>query len=271
MGDLERAVRIYRSVESLVNCAACVLAVYLAAANVLRAAKWPDEETWQPWTAWFVGLLVAALFVPLFALLKYFDANQEKRDKQAAQETVQQRELDADMARLCQEIAAALARVCQGLSLDKVAVQVWLCNEKSGAFDRRWQFFLPFDRVASGIVWRKGLGVAGTAWALNRDLAVQVTALKQLAQAEFEQLPVDDRYGMSYDQFQSSAYTGIIAVRLYDHKAGDTLLGMLVIDYTGTTHFDCLSAAMSDPAVSKTVGACARLLSTATFLRSDDD
>lgn len=269
---MKRTVRTYRSIETWVNCVACVLALYLAGANILRAAKWPNEATWQPWTASFVALLVAALFVPLFALLKYFDAKQEKRDKQAAEETVEQRVLDADMARLCQEIAAALARACHGLSLDKVAVQVWLCDEKSGKFDRRWRFFLPFDRVASGIVWRKGLGIAGMAWALNRDLAVQITTLKALSRAEFEQLEPHDRYGMSYDQFQSSAYTGIIAARLYDHKAGDTLLGMLVIDYTGDDGFDCLSTAMAnDASVSKAVGTCARRLSTATFLRSTDD
>lgn len=167
------------------NCVACALAVYLAGANILRAAKWPNEAIWQPWTGWFVALLAAALFVPLFALLKYFDAKQEKRDKQAAEETVEQRVLDADMARLCQEIAAALARACHGLSLDKVAVQVWLCGERSGVFDRRWRFFLPFDRVASGIIWRKGLGIAGMAWALNRDLAVQISDLKTVPRAEF--------------------------------------------------------------------------------------
>lgn len=264
-----RLVGAYRSIETPVNCAACALALYLAAANVLGAAKWPDEATWQPWSAWFILLLVSALVVPLFALLKYFDAKQEKRDKQEAQETVAQRELDADMARLCQEIAAALAHACQGLSLDKVAVQVWLCDEHSGLFDRRWRFFLPFDRVASGIVWKKGLGVAGTAWAQGRNLAVPIKAIKELSQAAFERLAPDDRYGMEYDQIQSSAYTGIIAVRLYAHATGDTLLGMLVIDYTGDGDFGCLSAAMSnDPAVSKAVGACARRLSTATFLRS---
>jgi hypothetical protein len=269
--SVNRIVQAYRSIETGVNCAACLLALYLAGANVLRAAKWPNEAAWLPWTAWFVVLLVAALFVPLFALLKYFDAAQEKRDKQAAEKTVEHRVLDADMARLCQEIAAALARACHGLSLDKVAVQVWLCDETSGKFDRRWRFFLPFDRVASGIAWRKGLGIAGTAWAINADLAVSITTLKQLSREAFETLAPNDRYGMSYDQFQSSAYTGIIAARLYDHRTADTLLGMLVIDYTGEDGFDCLSTAMSkDAGVSKTVGACARRLSTATFLRSND-
>jgi len=138
----------YRKVETPVNLAVFALALYLAGANILRAAKWPDEATWLPWTAWFVALLVAALVVALFALSKYFDAREEKRDRRAAEEKLEQRLLDVDMARSCQEIAAALARACPGLSLDTVAVQVWLCDEASGAFERRWRFFLPFDRVS---------------------------------------------------------------------------------------------------------------------------
>ena len=254
--------RAYRRIETLVNVIAFVLATYLAGASVLRAAKWPNEHAWQPWTGWFIALLFSAVVVPLFALLKYFDAKQ-------AEKTVQESQLDADMARLCQEMAAALARVCQGLSLDTVAVQIWLCDEASGKFDRRWRFFLPFDRPASGIVWRKGLGIAGTAWAQGRDLAVSIKKLKELPRAQFEGLPDGEGYGMTYAQTQSSAYTGIIAVRLYNQEAGDALLGMLVIDYTGDGQWDCLSEAMTKPEVYKIAGACARRLSAAKFLRSD--
>ncbi|HWY19120.1 MAG TPA: hypothetical protein VNY27_10485 [Solirubrobacteraceae bacterium] len=268
---MKRVVHTYRGVETLVNWIAFVLATYLAGASVLRAGKWPNEHAWQPWTGWFVALLLSAVVVPFFALLKYFDARQEKLDKQAAEKTTEESQLDADMARLCQEMAAALARVCQGLSLDKVAVQVWLCDEASGQFDRRWKFFLPFDRLASGIVWRKGVGIAGTAWAQDRDLAVSIKALKELTLTEFEGLPNGAGYGMTYAQTQSSAYTGIIAVRLYNHEAGDTLLGMLVIDYTGDDQWDCLATAMDHPEVYTTAGACARRLSAAKFMRSDHD
>ncbi len=226
-----------------------------------------ERHAWQPWTGWFIALLFSAVVVPFFALLKYFDAKQERLDKQEAEKTVEQRQLDADMARFCQQIAAALARACRGLSLDTVAVQVWLCDELSGQFDRRWRFFLPFDRLASGIVWRKGLGIAGTAWAQDRDLAVPIKALKKLALAQFEELPDGAGYGMTYEQIQSSAYTGIIAVRLYSQETGETLLGMLVIDYTGHDQWDCLSKAMDHPEVSETAGACARRLSAAKFLR----
>lgn len=261
---MERVVRAYRRIETLVNVIAFVLAAYLAGASVLRAAKWPNEHVWQPWTGWFIALLFSAVVVPFFALLKYFDAKQAER-------TVEESQLDADMARLCQEMAAALARICRGLSLDTVAVQIWLCNEASGRFDRRWRFFLPFDRLASGIIWGKGLGIAGTAWAQDRDLAVSIKALKELARAEFEALPDGAGYGMTYAQTQSSAYTGIIAVRLYNHEAGDTLLGMLVIDYTGDDQWDCLAKAMNNPEVYKIAGACARRLSAAKFLRSGHD
>ena len=203
MASLGRVVGAYRSIETSVNCVACVLASYLAVANILRAAKWPGDSTWMPWTAWFVALLASALFVPLFALVKYFDARQEKRDKHAVEERLEQRALGADMARLCQEIAAAFAHACPALSLGHMAVQVWLCDEASGMFDRRWRFFLPFDRVASGIAWRRGLGIAGTAWAQNRDLAVRTQPLKDLSRAEFDALTPEARYGMTYDQIKA--------------------------------------------------------------------
>lgn len=198
--------------------------------------------------------MVAAIVVPAFALLKSFDAQEQKR-------TAEEYELDSDMARLCQELAAALSHECADLRLDAVAVQVWLCDEQSGAFDRRWRFFLPFHRNASGIVWRRGIGVAGTAWEMGQNLMVSLTPLRTLSREEFERLPKHERYGMSFEQFRNaSAYTGIIAVRLYSHDTGDRLLGMLVIDYTGEGSFDCIKQSFEgSPTVAAAVGACARL------------
>jgi hypothetical protein len=247
-----------------------VLAAYLAVGTALAGAEWPHKDTWRPWSVPFVLMLIAAVSVPLYALLKYFDARQQKVETERAQKTTQERELDADMARICQEIAAAISRECRTLSLDEMAVQVWLCDEASGRFDRRWRFFLPLERNASGIEWRKGVGVAGTAWALSRNLVAPLDPLRDLTLKQYEALPEDRRYGMSHDQLRStSAYTGIIAIPLFTAETGSTLLGMLVIDYSGDSSFECMEKSMKKPAVSKTVGSCARRLSTASFLRED--
>lgn len=62
-----------------------MLGAYLAGANVLRGAKWPEEATWQPWKVWFIFILVAAVYVPLFAFYKALDAHYESKDRQRAE------------------------------------------------------------------------------------------------------------------------------------------------------------------------------------------
>jgi hypothetical protein len=267
---VRRVVLTYRRAGSFVDLVAFVCAVYLAATSLLKSVKVPDEATWQPPRVWFWLMLVSALVVPLFALLKALDAREERRDKEQAQAREEQSQLDADMARICQTIASVFSRHCDHLRLDDMAMQVWLCDEETGLFDRRWRFFLPFDRKASGIAWGRGVGIAGSAWQQDRDLAVDLSELRQLPRGEFDRLPDKRKYGMTYENVRSSsAYTGIIAVRLFSEKTADTLLGMLVIDYTGQDAFDCMEAALEEAAVSQVIGWCARRLADATFLREE--
>ena len=263
----KRFVHAYRRRRNAVNFLAFVFGAYLAIAAILEGAQQPSATAWQPWSIWFIAGLVAAIVIPAFALLKGLDA-------QHAERTAEARELDADMARICQEIAAAISHECDELRLEHLAVQVWLCDEATGAFDRRWRFFLPFDRKASGIVWRRGLGVAGTAWASKRDLVAPLASLRQMSQSEFEKLAEHDRYGMSYEQLgAASAYTGIIAARLHTEQTGDKLLGMLVIDYSGKDGFDCVSDSLKASPVVAAIGACARRLSASNQRRraNEDD
>jgi hypothetical protein len=77
---------------------------------------------------------------------------------------------------------------------------------------------------------------------------------------------------MDYDHLRgASPFTGIIAIRLYAESTGSTLLGMLVIDYSGSDSFDCMEKSMKKYEVSKAVGACARRLSSASFLREGEN
>jgi hypothetical protein len=198
------------------------------------------------------------------------DARVEAREKEEATRREEWALLDVDIGRFCQEIAFQLSRLCSGLRLDETAVQVWLCNAETNEFERRWRFFLPYQRKPSGITWRKGLGVAGAAWEQGRDLAVDLVGLKALSEAQFTALSEADRYGMSYKLVQSSAYTGIIATRIFAVETKDTLLGMLVIDYVGTNAFICLQQAIGDPTISSIIGSCGRRLAEATFVREDN-
>lgn len=259
-----KLVALLRRIEVPLNVVALVLAVYLAAGNLLKGAKYPDEATWLPWTGWFIGLLVAALFVPIFALWKFFDAREEKKDKRTAEAERDRARLDADMAVLCQQVAAAIARRCPNLNLDHLAVQIWLCND-DGTFDRRYRFFLPYDRQPSGVQWRKGRGVAGMAWKRNKDLAVDLQAVhsrrRELGEKAFDALPSDQRLGMTYAQLATTEkYAGIVAMRLFSTAAAPELLAMLVLDVTGVEDFAAVAASVEMPEIAQAVGACARRL-----------
>ena len=248
-----------------------VLGVYLAGGNVLRGAKVPNEAAWSPLSVWFIGLLVCAVYVPLYALYKALDAYLETKDRKAAQTAELRQSLDHDLDLVCQQAAAAIASRCPALHINDIATHVWLCRE-DGSFERRGQFFLPHLRKRSGIAWRRGKGVAGLAWEANRDLAADLRALHQerqrLGPADFDALPAPKRYGMTSEEFEAAGrYTGIVAIRLFSTEAEPKLLAMFVIDYIGTTEFDCVAAASREREVASLLGGCERRLTEA--LRSD--
>jgi len=155
---MRRVVLAYRRLGVWAEVAGFTSAAYLAVANVLRGAEVPSEEVWQAPRVTFWMILATAVVTPAFALVKTLDAREEKSDKRLAARGKEQAVLDADMSRFCQEIAFQLSRLCPNLRLDETAVQIWLCDERTEVFDRRWRFFLPYDRKPSGIQWRKGLG-----------------------------------------------------------------------------------------------------------------
>lgn len=262
---MRSAIEKLRKADVALNVVAAVLGIYAAAANVLRGAKAPDAGFWDPWGAPFSVLLAAVVFVPLFALYKYLVARYESEERLSAERERDRSRLDADMAIHCQQIAAALAHQCPQITLDQMAISIWLCEAK-GRFDRRYRFFLPHDRKPSGIDWRKGVGVAGMAWKLNRDLATELSQVRrlrdELGEKRFDELPPDERWGMTYEDFgASNSYAGIIAMRLFPHvDPGDDPLGILVVDYSGDGSFDCLVDAVKKQPVAREIGAAARTL-----------
>jgi hypothetical protein len=260
---MRHLIRALRRIETPLNVVAAVLALYLAAATAFRSAKYPSDGFWAPWDAPFVGILVAALFVPLFALLKYLDAKEEKRDKEAREGERDRALMDSDMLVAVQVVAAALARACPQVAAHDMAVQAWLCQE-DGSFDRRYRFFLPYDRPRSGVTWRRGVGIAGTAWEERRDLAEDLSnlqaRLRSLGPGRFDALPAPERFGMTAAQVAATGrYAGIIARRLFDQAS--TVRAVLVVDYTGAGEFPCLKEAVSDDqTVLQAIGACERTL-----------
>ena len=246
------------------------LGLYLAAGNVLRAAKWPCEEFWEPWSAAFIALLVSAVYVPAYALYKALDAYFEREERQAAERTSARSQADRDLELLCQQVAAQIAETCPAVQINDLATQIWLCRQ-NGEFERRYRFFLPHLRKSSGVVWRRGKGVAGLAWARNQDLVSDLTKLqerrKALGPSGFNQLPLDERYGMDDAELAStSAYTGIVASRLFSTDPARRLLAIFVIDYTGRDGFDCVANAARSRQMSTLLGACEQRLTQASSI-----
>jgi hypothetical protein len=250
-----------------VAAVALVLAVYLAIANVLRAAKWPHESTWAVGTVWFWAILVAAVFVPLFAFYKALDAYFEKRDKEVSEESQAKLQLTEDLRLLCQQTVAAIADQCKGVEVNDIAVQIWL-TRPDDIFDRITRFFLPQERRSSGIEWRKGHGIAGTAWQIDDDLYSDLRPLRRklgrLGSRKFNALPAQERYGMTSKEVKASRYTGICAIRIFSEAPGQPLLGFFIVDYVGTTGFDCVADSLAKRPVDTYIGGAGRFLTAWT-------
>jgi hypothetical protein len=252
--------------ETLANVLGAVVAIYAAAGTFLLGAKVPSEHFWHAWRWPFILLLVAIVFVPLFAIYQYSDARREASAKRSSDRERDRALLDADMAIHCQQLAASLSHECPEVSLDDLAISIWLCWP-DGEFERRYRFFLPYDRQPSGVHWRRGVGVAGQAWERKENLAVDLTDFNQkrrtMGPARFETLPPQARYGMTNEDFdRTDLYTGVIATRLFaPHRApGADPLAVVIVDYSGERKFDCLKQAMRKTKVRQVIGAAARTL-----------
>ena len=208
---------------------AMVLGVYLAVATLLRAAR-HHGTAWEPWHPLFIAMVAAAVFVPAYTFLRALDARELRAD--AAKSKLQN-----DLELLCQRSVSAIANHCQDATVNDLSVQVWICRSDD-TFDRRAVFMLPEARPHSGIVWRKGKGIAGSAWAERSEFGADLGPLKSqlagLGDRAFDRLPEEQRYGMTASEVRKTfQYAGIYAIPLFALDDPEATLGIYVIDYTG--------------------------------------
>lgn len=261
---LRRAVTAIRRFEVPLYVVTAVLGTYLAAANVLRGAKAPDEAFWGPWKVAFVAILVCAVYVPLYALYKALDAHYEKRDRSEVAAEQARARLVRDLEVACQRVVADIAEHCPEVEPNHLAASVWLCAD-DGSFDHAARFLLPYERKGSGTVWARGRGVAGMAWAndvdLRSDLRPLYECLDRLGDAAFDDLEPGERFGLSANEVRNTSdYSGICAIRLFGSEAGK-VAAIFVVDYTGSDHFACVAEATREPRVKAWLGGCERRLS----------
>jgi hypothetical protein len=234
-----------------------VLALYLAAGNILRGADWPSEGFWHPWSVAFVGLIITALYVPVYALYKALDAHYERLEKEEAEAANERATLDRDLQVVCQRVVSGIADGCPGVEINDLGAHVWLC-QSDGSFDRRARFLLPEARKRSGVSWGRGKGVAGMAWEEEKDLLADLRpvheTLRRLSREEFDALPARERHGLTASELESTlAYTGVCAIRLF---AKDAFVGLFLIDYTGQDQFNCVAEMSAKRPVSTAIAAC---------------
>jgi len=256
--------------DLFVNVVTAVLAIYLAAGNILSGVGVPSEAFWSPWKAPFIGLLVAAIYVPIYGLYRALDAHYEAQDREEAEAEKKAAERQQDLNIYCQQAAAAILGRCPQTAINELAVQVWLCR-KDGGFDHRARFYLPHYNKVSGVEWRKGKGVAGTAWIRMTPVAADLAALRTkweaMGEKAFGELPADERFGMTYKEVQASSDSrGAVAIPLFSTESSPagssrTILGIFLVDYTAEDGgFPCIKSAVNDWSVRSILGACETVL-----------
>lgn len=264
---LRKARDAIKRIEVPLYVVTAVVALYLAAGNLLRGAKWPDEATWAAWSGWFVALVAAAVYVPVYAFYKALDAHYERVDKDTAELARAKTALDVDLQLICQRVVSAVSEACPRVGINDLAAHVWLC-QADGSFDRRAFFTLPEQRKSSGIAWRKGKGVAGMAWAGDEDLRSDLRGLHrtldEVGPADFDRLSEKARHGLTAAEVLSSRqYTGVCAIRLFAREKTPRLIGVFIIDYMGEDEFDCVAEASKRRPISTLLAGCEGILSAA--------
>lgn len=122
-----------------------------------------------------------------------------------------------------------------GLKHHEIGVNVWLVKGAKG-FRRleRAASEVAQPRKVTPIIWIKGKGIIGEAWARNSPRAADMDRVRRMLSTEevFCSLPREDRFRLSWNEFQmTSRYHAVLAVPLHRRRFSSyTVKGVLAID-----------------------------------------
>jgi hypothetical protein len=109
--------------------------------------------------------------------------------------------------------------------------------------------------LPSEVTWTKGKGVIGRCWELNSDVGVDLAKhfapYRSLTEAEWDALPSDERFGLSYLEFKRTEHLGpVVATPM--QEADGTIIGVVSVDGPPGTY-----TRLSSEPVREAIGAAA--------------
>jgi hypothetical protein len=189
---------------------AFVGAVY-ALSELFKSEEVPSADAWKIWNPLSIVLLVSGTLGAIGGgLILYGYDRRLKRN-----------ESDEELVETCKGVwhIAIKALAVPRLKMDMVGVHVWAVRGIKGAqtLERRAKFTLQPDRRETHILWRKGKGAMGIAWAENDPKIASISAVEGRATSEddFRRLSREERFGLTWPEFKKSKhYRAILAIPL---------------------------------------------------------
>jgi hypothetical protein len=148
-----------------------------------------------------------------------------------------------------------------GIDMTGVGVHVWAVKGLKGFryLERRATFVLEARR-SSNVVWRKGVGAVGLAWAEDEPLVANVEHLAATATSErlFSEIPRRNRFGLSWREYRRSRhYRSILAIPLRRHTR---VLGCLSVDVKPDGYADLLDTLSRQDQFNNVLAVCEAVL-----------
>jgi hypothetical protein len=219
--------------------------------SILDAEKVPSESAWtfhHPLGVLLAATGIGALSGTLLVFLGY-------------DRVLRKAEENDDLDKACRGLwHLAVHRL--NVDMTKVGVHVWAVKGIKGIryLERRSTFIIEARRRSAHVIWRKGKGVIGIAWADDEPLVANVAHLAERATSErlFSEISHRDRFGLTWRELRRSKhYRAILAVPLR-HNA--RVLGCLSVDLQLDGYADQLDTLLQDDQFNNVLAVCEAVL-----------
>jgi hypothetical protein len=232
----------------LADIAAVVLTLLAAGLALVHSGSWPSAAAWSKGHFLLYAQFVVFGLLGLIQVAILIARRRSGRNKKLEES--------------CQIVAAYVDDHCPRIPLKNVGVHIWTAAGPPFAryLRRSGGFLLAGERERSGIVWVKGKGVVGTAWAEGRPIIRDIDAIrmKAVSRSAYEELTPEETMGLTWDEFRKTPHYCVVSgIPLYGRTGdGSQVRAVVAIDLLESNHFTELDAAMKMPAFAYVIGFC---------------